>query len=143
MFKTLILVSVALAASLVAEAKPDLVFATQNSQNGDHYRCEELDYQVCYSFGTIPPVLKSLKFTNYDFPDHKDFSITLYDGPACNTYYDRWSFSQSDDGKDAIAGWFTLQRVRSFVIANFKTSQVKGGYLASESPNRDPKCWRE
>ncbi|KAK3841661.1 MAG: hypothetical protein J3R72DRAFT_475335 [Linnemannia gamsii] len=143
MFKSILLVGIALAASLVVEAKPDLVFSTGTVQQGDQYRCEELDYQVCYSFGNTPPSLKSLAFTNYDFPKHKDFSITVYDGPDCNNYYDRWSFKQSDDGRDVIAAWFSLQSVRSFQIANFQTSQVKHGYLGSKSATRDPKCWRE
>ncbi|KAK3843348.1 MAG: hypothetical protein J3R72DRAFT_420269 [Linnemannia gamsii] len=146
MFKSILLVGLALAASLVVEAKPDIVFSTEKNQQGDHYRCEELDYQVCYSSTSghsLPINIKSLKFTNYDFPDHKDFSITLYDGPSCDRYYDRWSFSQKDDGKDYINNLKGLPDVYSFKIANFLTSNVSRGKSPGKDTTTIPNCWRE
>ncbi|KAG0278797.1 hypothetical protein BGZ95_003085 [Linnemannia exigua] len=143
MFKSILLVGLALAASLVVKAKPDIVFATGNYMQGYYYRCEELDYQVCYTWGSLLFNVKSFTFTNYDFPDHKDFSITVYDGPSCNNYYDRWSFKQSDDGKDTIAGWFSLPGVYSFKIANFMTSEVHHGKIGMADSTRNPHCWCE
>ncbi|KAG0278798.1 hypothetical protein BGZ95_003086 [Linnemannia exigua] len=142
MFKSILLVGLALAASLVVEAKPDLVFATGLNMKGDKTRCEDLDYQVCYAF-SHPVNLQSLRFTNYDFPDHKDFSITVYDGSACNNNYDRWSFKQSDSNKYTIAGWRSLHLAYSFKIANFQTSDVRGGSHGPKDSTQTPNCWQE
>ncbi|KAK3843351.1 MAG: hypothetical protein J3R72DRAFT_522766 [Linnemannia gamsii] len=154
MFKSILLVGLALAASFVVEAKPDIVFATGKNMQGDTYRCEELDYQVCYSSSqhsggqfpdnVLPINVQSLKFTNYDFPDHKDFSITIYDGAYCNYWYDRWSFKQSDDGKDTINGWNAMKGVYSFKIANFQTSNVSNGKIGKGmEQTHNPRCWKE
>ncbi|KAK3843349.1 MAG: hypothetical protein J3R72DRAFT_109030 [Linnemannia gamsii] len=145
MFKSIFLVGLALAASLVVEAKPDIVFSTEKNQQGDHYRCEELEYQTCYTYGpgSFPSNIQSLKFTNYDFPDQKDFSITIYNDLYCNNYYDRWSFRQSDDGKDSINKWHSLTGVYSFKIANFQTSNVSQGNIGTKDKSNKPNCWRE
>ncbi|KAK3810636.1 MAG: hypothetical protein J3R72DRAFT_463649 [Linnemannia gamsii] len=143
MFKSILLVGIALAASLVVEAKPDIVFSTQRFYKGDQYRCEELNYQTCYTGGSFPQGVHSLDFNNYDFPDHKDFSITIYSGPACNNRYDRWSWTQKDSGVGAIGWWPSLTGVSSFKIANFLTSNVKDGDAGSNKEStKNPKCWR-
>ncbi|KAK3843350.1 MAG: hypothetical protein J3R72DRAFT_109032 [Linnemannia gamsii] len=145
MFKSILIVGVALAAALVVEAKPDIVFATKENMKGDRYRCEELDYQVCYTAGSYPVSVQSLQFTNYDFPDHKDFSITVYTGSACNEDYDRWSFTQKGDGKDTINTFKALNIAASFKIANFLTSDVTDGRVGGtkDPSTRSPNCWRE
>ncbi|KAG0278799.1 hypothetical protein BGZ95_003087 [Linnemannia exigua] len=145
MFKSILLVGLALAAALVVEAKPDIVFATEKNMKGDTYRCEELDYQVCYNSDSYPyHLVKSLKFTNYDFPDHKDFSVTIYSGGSCNGHYDRWSFTQKDDGKDTMNSWRSLNHPSSFKIANFLTSDVTDGNIGKGmEPTRNPNCWQE
>ncbi|KAG0272399.1 hypothetical protein BGZ95_011864 [Linnemannia exigua] len=144
MFASILLVSLALAASLVVEAKPDIVFYTERYSKGTRYRCEELDYQTCYTAGSFPQGVQSLDFTNYDFPDHKDFSITIYSGSACNNKYDRWSFTQRDNGKGSTGAWKSLTGVASFEIANFLTSQVANGDIGShKEPTKNPNCWRE
>ncbi|KAK3810635.1 MAG: hypothetical protein J3R72DRAFT_428153 [Linnemannia gamsii] len=143
MFKSIVLVGLALAAALVVEAKPDLVLFNEKNTKGTQYRCEELDYQVCYS-GSFPGDAKSLKFTNYDFPQNKDFSITIYGGQQCNYNYDRWSFRQSDDGKDTINQFGSLTGVYSFKIANFLTSDVTKGDVGSrKEATKNPNCWKE
>ncbi|KAK3843412.1 MAG: hypothetical protein J3R72DRAFT_420329 [Linnemannia gamsii] len=70
MFKYILLVGLALAATFVVEAKLDIVFATEKSMKGDRY-------PVCYTSecDSFPKNVQSLRFANYDFPDHKDFSI--------------------------------------------------------------------
>ncbi|KAF9904262.1 hypothetical protein EC991_002865 [Linnemannia zychae] len=144
MHKSILLVGLAIAATLVVEAKPDVVFATEKNMKGQKYRCEELEYQTCYTASSYDGYSQSLKFTNYDFPDSKDFSITIYSGGYCNGKYDRWSFTQSDDGKDTLTSWRSLYSAGSFKIANFLTSNVERGEAGRGMETAyDPKCWKE
>jgi hypothetical protein len=118
---------IALAASIADAASLGIIqFARDVNQQGPISYCDRNFYNRCYR----APIndASSMQFLNTDFPNRKDFSITLFTGPKCTGRYDRWSFEQKEAGEVEFNSFPSVNdHVLSYKIASFKTSRVVNG----------------
>ncbi|KAG0287076.1 hypothetical protein BGZ96_008956 [Linnemannia gamsii] len=117
----------ALAASIAdAVALGVIQFARDTDQNGPHSFCDRNLYNKCYDAPMNDA--SSMSFLNTNFPNHREFSITLFTGPKCTGRYDRWSFEQKRPGGVDYNKFPSVNdKVVSYKISNYITSRVVNG----------------
>ncbi|KAF9143631.1 hypothetical protein BGX30_015195, partial [Mortierella sp. GBA39] len=134
MLKSTLLLALAALSVYVTVADARIDFWLDQNLGGEIVTCPKANqYNTCYNVDNVALAgISSYFYYNQD-STRKDFSVTVYSGGSCSGTYDRWSFTiDPDPAKDQV-GFYVLEfgsmndKTRSFKIADFHTSFVKGG----------------
>ncbi|CAO3569172.1 unnamed protein product [Mortierella alpina] len=107
--------------------------------------CQYIIFDQCYTLqdAIVAGGLSSAKFNNNDFWVRR-FTVTLYSGSYCNHNYDRWTFTETQYNDYSMNQFPTLNdQVRSFKVANFKTSTESGNIGAQPEDARMSECYQK
>ncbi|KAI9304557.1 hypothetical protein BJ944DRAFT_266653 [Cunninghamella echinulata] len=107
------------------------------NHKGVSFYCKAIDYQLCHRMEPIASkkaAISSAIFTHKD-KQVKDVSVTFYTGKSCDGQWFRktGSMKYNQSWKWSNFGKYN-EKIRSFKIANFKTSNGNSG-SNKQSPN--------